>query len=352
MEKGTVKSVKEAGCQFADTWNLEERKVEYRMEKLHVDIAALSSLHRFGDILEEAIAGVRSDMVQMQAVRDAGDCIGRHWYGMRCRVTCKRSGSGFYLHIGLIYHPDTRRGLMVELDEQNNRSCYDVVKKNMAENPQYEINRDEPEYFKLFMPNPVFESLQEQKRGEQVSVIRAYVQAAAEGIASAAYEEGFRITIKDMEDARNLAAAFDRALTEVRSSISKVEVNYQDKDNFGQYAQGFRYYLSDQADRVRMYAYFGAIYSYKKMPAGIFAEIDWFSNQQVFDRVFAQIKPSEGYELSIREPKFIKLFMPRETVDKLNEAEYEEQMRILKEFLKNCNDRLVEAWINGGKEHE
>ena len=33
------------------------------MEKLHVDITALSSLHRFGDVLEEAINTVQSDLV-------------------------------------------------------------------------------------------------------------------------------------------------------------------------------------------------------------------------------------------------------------------------------------------------
>ncbi len=322
------------------------------MEKLHVDITALSSLHRFGDVLEEAINTVQSDLVEMKAVRDARDCIGRHWYGMRCQVTCKRSQAGFYLHMGLIYLPTTRCGFMVELDEQNNQSCYAVVKQNIQENLFYEVNRVEPEYFKLFMPDESFQALANMKRGEQIAAVRQFVQAAAEGIAEAAYEEGFHITLKDMADARNLVEAFDKTLREVEGDVSKVEINYKDKDNFGQYAEGFRYYLSDKEDTIRMYAYFGAIYSYKKMPAGIFAEVDWFSNQRIFDRVFENMKPQEGYDLSIREPKFIKLFMKQETVEQLNAADYETQMEILKGFLKNCNDRLVEAGLNGGKEHE
>ena len=323
------------------------------MEKLNVNIEALSSLHRFGDILEEAVRSVESDLVKLQPVRDAADCIGRHWYGMRCRVTCKRSGAGFYLHMGLIYFASTRYGLMVELDEKNNKSCYAAVKQNIAEHPLYEINCQEPEYFKLFMPEQSFLELSGKKRGMQIAKIRDYVRAAAEGIAQAAYEEGFHITFQDMTDARNLAEAFDRALQEVQGAVSRIEINYKDKDNFGQYAQGFRYYLGDRAETIRMYAYFGAIYSYKKSPAGIFAEVDRFSNPEIFDRVLAGIKPSDAYLLSTQEADFIKLFMKPETTEAFQLAAYDQQMEILKGFLAECNDRLVEAGLYGedwGKE--
>lgn len=323
------------------------------MDKLNLNTDALSSLHRFGDVLEEAVCCVESDLVKLQPVRDAADCIGRHWYGMRCLATCKRSGARFYLHMGLIYFASTRYGLMVELDEKNNKSCYAAVKQNIAGHPLYEINCEEPEYFKLFMPETTFLELSGKKRGRQIMEIRDYVRAAAEGIAQAAYEEGFHITFQDMTDARNLAEAFDETLQKVQGRISRVEINYKDKDNFGQYAQGFRYYLGDQAGTIRMYAYFGAIYSYKKSPAGIFAEVDRFSNPDIFDRLCQGIKPSEGYLLSSREPGFIKLFMTLETTEAFNRAAYEGQIEILKSFLAECNDRLVEAGLYGndvGKE--
>lgn len=59
-------------------------------------------MHRFGDILEEAILGIQSETAEFQVIRDAKDCIGPHWYGLRCRVTCRHFRTGFYLHIGLI----------------------------------------------------------------------------------------------------------------------------------------------------------------------------------------------------------------------------------------------------------
>jgi len=321
------------------------------MEQLCMDIKALQAMHRFGDTLESAIKSINSDIAEFVPIRDARDCIGRHWYGLRCQVTDKRNGAGYYLHIGLIYYPATRAGLMVELDEQNNQSCYACVLESIKERPAFEINRAEPEYFKLFMKNDRFEHMSKLKRGEQLTALKKFVQDAGEAIVEAAYETGFSITYKNLADALNLADAFEKAINEVKGSGSKVTVNYQDKDNFGQYAQGFRYYLTDQEETVSLYAYFGAIYSYKKSPAGIFAEVDWFSNQDSFDNVFANIEPSKSYLLSKKEPKFVKLFLPEKDTAEFNRSDYKTQIEMLKGFLKTCNDNIINAAKSGGTNH-
>lgn len=318
------------------------------MEQLCLNINALQSMHRFGDILEDAIAGIQSDTADFTAIRDAKDCIGRHWYGMRCGVKCKHSDLELYLHIGLIYFPSTRPGLMVELDKQNNKSIYQCVLDNLVERPEFEINRDESEYFKLFMPDATFAEISGKKRVNQVAYLRHYVQEAGEAIIQAACEEGFALNYSNVSDALNLITAFDLTLNTVEGELSKVEVNYADKDNFGQYAEGFRYYLSDNEDTLKLYAYFGAIYSYKKQPSGIFAEVDWYSNQQVYDAVFRNMERAQAYDFSLKEPKFIKLFMKESVVEEFNKAKYETQINILKDFLKECNDQMIKAGKRGG----
>lgn len=319
------------------------------MESLYLDMNALRGMHRFGDVMEDAVKSIDSDIVELTADRNSHDCIGRHWYGMRCQVTCKRSGTGFYVHMGLIYYPETRRGLMIELDEQNNSSVYGSVLENIEKHNEFEINRVEPEYFKLFMPDQTFIEMNGKSRGEQVKIMRTYIQSGVEAIVQAAYVKGFEITYKNMTDALNLANAFDEALQGTKSTISKVSVNYNDKDNFGQYAMGYRYYLSNLADQVTFYAYFGVIYSYKKQPSGIFAEIDWFSNQQTFDQAYGNMNENPAYDLSISEPKFVKLFMPKNQVEIFNGASYEKQIQMLIDFLTTCNDEMIKAYINGGK---
>lgn len=322
------------------------------MEQLCFDVNAMQAMHVFGDALEDGIKSIKSEFAEFTPVRDAKDCIGRHWYGMRCKVTCKRFGIGFYLHIGLIYYPTTRKGLMVELDEQNNGSIYSSVLNNIVGRKEFEINRDEPEYFKLFMPDEDFENMSYKERGEQVSILRQYVQAAGEAIVMATYQRGFKLTYKNLEDALGMVNAFEKSLLEVQSEISKVDINYADKDNFGQYAEGYRYYLSDINNSFKMYAYFGAIYSYKKSPAGIFVEIDWFSNQDVFQVVYDNMEQSNSYEFSSKEPKFIKLFMKESMVEQFNQSDYEAQIETIKTFLKECNDQMVKAGIKGGARND
>lgn len=317
------------------------------MEQLNINIDSLRSMHRFGDCLEEAINKIESDTCDFEVKRDAKDCIGRHWYGLRVRVTDKKVGTGFYLHIGLIYFPTTRKGLMVELDEQNNQNVYATVVQQIQARKEFEINRDEKEYFKLFMPDQTFETMLSLPRNEQVECLKIYVQNCAEAIVEAQSNEGFSFSIENLDNSRNLINAFDKVLNEVDSQHSKVVVNYNDKDNFGQYAAGFRYYLSDLNDVETYYAYFGAIYSYKKNPAGIFAEIDWFSNQSNFDNVYKHLEKSDKFNYSNNEPKFIKLFMKDEDVEKFNKASYEEQVEQLKEFLRECNDAMVLAGLKG-----
>lgn len=326
-----------------------ESKGVSKMVKLHFDLEALQSMHRFGDELEIAINNIQSDTASFQVIRDAKDCIGRHWYGLRCGVTGKKTGVYLYLHIGLIYYPTTQYGLMAELDEQNNGAVYKAVLNNIQPRETFEINRAEHQYFKLFMPDETFSEMSAQTGEVQVGMLSQFVKDAAEAMIEAASKQGFSINYQQMADARNLCDAFDKALNAADGNSSCVEVNYNDKDNFGQYASGFRYYLSDKAHQVSLYAYFGMIYSYKKQPCGIFAEVDWFSNQKDFDRVFDNIEGCDDYELSIKEPKFVKLFMPAKMTEKFNQADETAQIEILTTFLERCNDHMIQAWEKGGK---
>ncbi len=311
--------------------------------QLKFDLPALLDLHRFGDIYAAAIRGISSETADFELIREAKDSIGRHWYGMRCRVTSKKSGVMFYLHTGLIFLPETKIGLMVEVDEQNNHATYDKVVSELPENPLYVINRAEKEYFKLFMPDETLAGLNGKKAEDQEKALGAYMQACGEELVKVMDSQGFTLTTEDLLHVYDLGRAFRRVITECQNPAFSVEINEKDPDNFGQYASGYRYWLTNKSGTARMYAYFGAIYSYKKRPAGIFAEIDWFSNQQAFDGVKANFQPTDAFEYSNKEEKFIKLFMPQAQVEKFNAGPYEEQIKMLKEFFGACCRALAEA---------
>lgn len=310
---------------------------------LHIDITAMQSLHRFGDIYEEAVKSIDSALVSFTPLRSAKDCIGRHWYGMRCKMESKATGQGFYLHTGLIFLPSTRTGLMVEVDQKNNLPSYEEIWNNIKSCAAFDVERGEAEYLKLFMPDNQFDAMTKMERAGQVHVLAEYLRMCGEAICLAAARQGFQLSYQDLAHTYTLALAAEKALQAANSSIYTVEINHADPDNFGQYASGYRYYLCNPEKTVKMYAYFGAIYSYKKAPAGIFAEIDWFSNQEVFDNAYANMQEDAAYEFSRTEPKFIKLFMPKAQIELLNTLDAEGQQKLLNSFLDSCNRRLMEA---------
>lgn len=312
-------------------------------EKLHFSLPALLSMHRFGDIYADAIASVESDKVTFEVIRSARDCIGPHWYGMRVRITSKASGQTNYLHTGLIFLPETRVGLMVEVDERNNLQNYGLLVNGLQDAPEFEVNRVEKEYLKLFMPDATFADMNAQPAAAQKQILASYIKACAEAIVDCSDAMGFSLDYQDLLNAVHLGRAFREVILTGDGENFHAEINEKDPDNFGQYAMGYRYWLYNADSSVKMYAYFGAIYSYKKRPAGIFAEIDWFSNQGCFDGVKENFQACESFEYSSREEKFIKLFMPQATLDAFNAAQPEQQLVILKDFYKQCCSALSAA---------
>ncbi len=312
-------------------------------DKMNIALPPLRALHRFGDIYEEAIATAESPLVRFTVDRASRDCIGPHWYGMRVHMECLQTGQRFYLHTGLIFLPETRTGLMVEVDKANNHIPYDQVWNKIESEAAFEVNREEDIYLKLFMPDADFAAMNQKEHKEQAQMLRRYITACGEGIAKAAYTEGFRLDYEDLANTLELARAFETALANAGGEEYRVEMNRADPDNFGQYASGFRYWLEDKRGGNRMYAYFGAIYSYKKDPAGVFAEIDWLNNQPMFQRAFENMKSTETFVFSDKEPKFIKLFFTPQLAQRFAEADKAGQQKILEEFLHECNTALTLA---------
>lgn len=313
------------------------------VSKLIINTWTMRSFHLFGDIYEQAVLSATSGIAAFAPDRSSRDCNGKHWYGMRVHMDCLRTGQRFYLHTGLIFLPERRTGLMVELDRNNNHEYYETIWNRIKGGALFEVNRDEPAYLKLFMPDSDFILMNLSDRGEQQRILRVFFTACSESICNAAMPDSFRLDYSDLANSLELTCAYHDALNQVTSNEYTIEVNPGDPDNFGQYAAGFRYWLIDARGLNRMYAYFGGIFSYKKNPAGVFVEIDWQNNQDVFEKTFADIHSNDIFIFSQVEPKFIKLFMSPTLVEHFNESAGTKQKEILREFLDACNMALIFA---------
>ena len=312
---------------------------------LHV--SALRSLPLFLDVYEAAIASIESKTIECQPVRKASDGIGAHWYGMRVRVRCKKTGLSLYLHTGLIFHPDTRKGLMIEVDRRNHFAVYSLLWEQLKPGDGFEVERQEEDYLKIFMPDADYDRLGGSTLSEQMVLLQRFFQQAVETIAAVLEKNfpGFCFPTEEMDAGRELLCLLNEALDGLDSPLFDVE-RVKDPDNLGAYALGSRYWLSCPENGKKLYAYFGVIFSYQKDPAGIFAEVDQHSNPEYYDKVLSCIAQTPGYQLSLKETGFIKLFLPKAHQLSFNLLPRERQLQLLKDFLVNVN----RAFLRGLKE--
>lgn len=309
----------------------------------HVSIEELQSLQRFGDLLEEASRNLQSDLYHAEPNRNAPDAIGFHWYGERLNVHSRLTGIDFYLHTGIIYLPETKVGFMVEVDKKNNVPSYDRLREKLIGTDDFEVTKVEPDYLKLFMKEAEFSKLCGSDTETQASMIKKFLDDALCAIVKTEALYSFRITSETLSNIYSLAGLLRDAVDNAEGEDYVIAVNKADPDNFGQYSMGYRLWLNSRKSSTRMYAYFGIIYSYKKSPAGVFAEIDEPSNKDCFARVKKNLVVPADIERSDQAPSFIKLFMPQEKVQKLNQSDLSVQKKMLKAFLEECCQLLVDS---------
>lgn len=313
--------------------------------QLHV--SALRSLPLFLDVYEATLLSIKSEAIECQPVRKASDGIGAHWYGMRVRVQCKKTGLSLYLHTGLIFHPDTRKGLMIEVDRRNHFAVYSLLWEQLKPGDGFEVERQEEDYLKIFMPDADYDLLGRSTLSEQMIILRHFFQQAVEAIAYVLEKAfpGFCYPVEEMDAGRELLCLLNEALDSLDSPLFDAE-RVKDPDNLGAYALGSRYWLRSPETGKKLYAYFGVIFSYQKDPAGVFAEVDQHSNPELYGEVLAHISQTPGYQVSLKEPGFIKLFLPKAHQLSFNLLPRERQLQMLRDFLINVN----RAFVRGLKE--
>jgi hypothetical protein len=147
------------------------------------DISSLRSIHIFNDELEKTLNEIKSPEFECQIHYNFIENCGPHWNGFRCFLMDVKNRSLYYLHIGLIFHPDTKKGIMVELDQESNSNTYKKIRNNIKEGRLYKLNKDEKNYLKLFLSEEKLEQANKSIKIEtQLSIIKDFLIEALTAI--------------------------------------------------------------------------------------------------------------------------------------------------------------------------
>ncbi|MCF8001758.1 MAG: hypothetical protein K9K76_07895 [Halanaerobiales bacterium] len=143
------------------------------------DISSLRSVHIVNDGLKKVLNEIRSHEFECQIHYDFIENCGSHWNGYRCFLMDTKKRSLYYLHIGMIFHPDTKKGIMVELDKESNLNYYQKVKGRIQKGKNYSINKEEKDYLKLFLKDDILEKMNSSNViNEQLKVLQNFLEEA------------------------------------------------------------------------------------------------------------------------------------------------------------------------------
>ena len=93
-----------------------------------------------------------------------------------------------------------------------------------------------------FLGIHVLNELLEADLPRQKRILAGFFQACVEANVTTAKDRPFRFQTTDLDDMYNAALLY-REVLDYESDVTKVTVNEKDRDNFGQYASGYRYWL-------------------------------------------------------------------------------------------------------------
>lgn len=148
------------------------------------------------------------------------------------------------------------------------------------------------------------------------------------------FNKTFYLDLDKLETVPYLVKMIEKSVKELNGSNYYCELDVNCDHNFGNYASGYRVFLKSKQTNVSLYVYTGLIYSYKKDPAGLFAEVDRNNNQEHFNQINKNIEDNSYYIISQKEDGFLKLFYTN--YEEFIQLDYETQHKKLKEFIDKC----------------
>lgn len=151
-----------------------------------IEVESLISIFRFVETVEAVLLKADYPKFTVDIRKEARDNFGKHWRGYRSEIKGKKKGTRLYTHFGLVYLPETRRGIYCELDKRNNLGIYEKVWDNVKESCEYDLNKDEADYLKFFFPDARMEKLMSSPREEQNKMVGEFFASCVKSMLEAA----------------------------------------------------------------------------------------------------------------------------------------------------------------------
>jgi hypothetical protein len=135
----------------------------------------LLSLFNFTRTVKNVIETANGDTFEVILDNQANDNFGSYAAGYRCFLRNKKNQKELYIYFGAIYSYKKQAGIFAEVDLNSNRELFDQVWNNIQPSEQYELNKEETPFVKLFLTPQQHRALMEETDvDKQTELLRVF----------------------------------------------------------------------------------------------------------------------------------------------------------------------------------
>jgi len=156
-----------------------------QLRTFNIDYAQLDNIAYYYWMSEYILTHFVSDEYSIEVLPDIPG-FGAHWGGLFVALKDQDGIQKAICHTGLVYHPDTKIGIYFEVESWRNARIYKKLWQNAEPSPGFELNKDESDFLKFFLPKEKIEFLMKAKTvDEQMEIMTKYLDACFVGILKA-----------------------------------------------------------------------------------------------------------------------------------------------------------------------
>jgi hypothetical protein len=135
----------------------------------------LLSLFNFTRTVKNVIETTNGDSFEVRLDDQANDNFGSYAAGFRCFLNNKKNQKELYIYFGAIYSYEKQAGIFAEVDQNSNRKFFNQVWNKIQPSKQYELNKEEAPFVKLFLsPQQHRAIMEETEVDKQTELLRVF----------------------------------------------------------------------------------------------------------------------------------------------------------------------------------
>jgi hypothetical protein len=161
------------------------------LQEFKFELNDLLSLFHFTRTVKDVIETTEGESFEVRLDHQAGDNFGSYAAGYRCFLKNITNQKELYIYFGAIYSYKKQAGIFAEVDQNSNKELFNQVWNHIQPSEQYDLNKEEAPFVKLFLTPQQHKSIMEESDADkQKELLRLFFSGVCEAFVNTLSIEG------------------------------------------------------------------------------------------------------------------------------------------------------------------